>query len=117
MGSTAPGNQIDCLRAHNGGFLSRRDCRVNAVSGFAGGYSYAGAAGIMLTYSLASSIIQPVLGIMGEKRHMFWLIPVSVTVSGIGIASIGSVSTYCSVAALASALRPSNQRVLAAPVR
>ncbi|MGO3456533.1 hypothetical protein [Corynebacterium casei] len=32
-----------------------------------GGYSYAGAAGIMLTYSLASSIIQPVLGIMGEK--------------------------------------------------
>lgn len=36
MGSTAPGNQIDCLRAHNGGFLSRRDCRVNAVSGFAG---------------------------------------------------------------------------------
>ncbi|MDN5707282.1 MAG: hypothetical protein ACTIH1_09350 [Corynebacterium casei] len=82
-----------------------------------GGYSYAGAAGIMLTYSLASSIIQPVLGIMGEKRHMFWLIPVSVTVSGIGIASIGSVSTYWSVAALASALRPSNQRVLAAPVR
>jgi len=68
-----------------------------------GGYSYAGAAGIMLTFSLVSSIIQPVLGIMGDKWRMRWLIPVSVMLSGIGIAAIGLVSSYWAVAALASA--------------
>ena len=43
-----------------------------------GGYSYSGAAGIMLTFSLVSSIIQPVLGIMGDRWRMRWLIPGSV---------------------------------------
>ncbi|WP_313549970.1 MFS transporter, partial [Corynebacterium sp.] len=68
-----------------------------------GGYSYAGAAGIMLTFSLVSSIIQPVLGIMGDNWRMRWLIPVSVMLSGVGIAAIGLVSSYWAVAALASA--------------
>lgn len=68
-----------------------------------GGYSYAGAAGIMLTFSLVSSIIQPVLGIMGDKWRMRWLIPVSVILSGVGIAAIGLVDSYWLVAALASA--------------
>lgn len=68
-----------------------------------GGYSYAGAAGIMLTFSLVSSIIQPVLGIMGDKWRMRWLIPVSVILSGVGIAAIGLVDSYWMVAALASA--------------
>ena len=68
-----------------------------------GGYSYAGAAGIMLTFSLVSSIIQPVLGIIGDKWRMRWLIPVSVMLSGVGIAAIGLVDSYWMVAALASA--------------
>lgn len=68
-----------------------------------GGYSYAGAAGIMLTFSLVSSIIQPVLGIMGDRWRMRWLIPVSVMLSGVGIAAIGLVESYWAVAALASA--------------
>lgn len=68
-----------------------------------GGYSYAEAAGIMLTFSLVSSIIQPVLGIMGDKWRMRWLIPVSVMLSGAGIAAIGLVDSYWAVAALASA--------------
>lgn len=68
-----------------------------------GGYSYAGAAGIMLTFSLVSSIIQPVLGIMGDRWRMRWIIPVSVILSGVGIAAIGLVNSYWVVAALASA--------------
>ena len=68
-----------------------------------GGYSYAGAAGIMLTFSLVSSIIQPVLGIMGDKWRMRWLIPVSVMLSGAGIAAIGLVDSYWAVATAASA--------------
>ncbi|WP_211272996.1 hypothetical protein [Corynebacterium stationis] len=44
-----------------------------------GGYSYSAAAGVMLTFSLVSSIIQPVLGLMGDKWRMRWLIPVSVS--------------------------------------
>lgn len=68
-----------------------------------GGYSYSGAAGIMLTFSLVSSIIQPVLGIMGDRWRMRWLIPVSVLLSGVGIAAIGLVDSYWMVAALASA--------------
>lgn len=68
-----------------------------------GGYNYAGAAGIMLTFSLVSSIIQPVLGIMGDKWRMRWLIPVSVMLSGLGIAAIGLVDSYWAVATAASA--------------
>ena len=68
-----------------------------------GGYSYSAAAGIMLTFSLVSSIIQPVLGIMGDKWRMRWLIPVSVFLSGLGIAAIGLVNSYWAVALLASA--------------
>ena len=68
-----------------------------------GGYSYSAAAGVMLTFSLVSSIIQPVLGIMGDKWRMRWLIPVSVFLSGAGIAAIGLVDSYWEVALLASA--------------
>ena len=68
-----------------------------------GGYSYSAAAGVMLTFSLVSSIIQPVLGIMGDKWRMRWLIPVSVFLSGAGIAAIGLVDSYWAVALLASA--------------
>lgn len=68
-----------------------------------GGYSYSAAAGVMLTFSLVSSIIQPVLGIMGDKWRMRWLIPVSVFLSGAGIAAIGLVDAYWAVALLASA--------------
>ena len=68
-----------------------------------GGYSYSAAAGVMLTFSLVSSIIQPVLGIMGDKWRMRWLIPVSVFLSGAGIAAIGLIDAYWAVALLASA--------------
>ncbi|MDN6137020.1 MFS transporter [Corynebacterium sp.] len=68
-----------------------------------GGYSYSAAAGVMLTFSLVSSIIQPVLGIMGDKWRMRWIIPVSVFLSGAGIAAIGLVDSYWAVALLASA--------------
>ena len=68
-----------------------------------GGYSYSAAAGVMLTFSLVSSIIQPVLGIMGDKWRMRWLIPVSVFLSGAGIVAIGLVDSYWAVALLASA--------------
>lgn len=58
------------------------------------GYSYAAAAGIVLAFSLVSSVVQPVFGALGDRWQMRWLIPVSVVLAGAGIAAIGLVDSF-----------------------
>lgn len=58
------------------------------------GYSYAAAAGIVLAFSLVSSVVQPVFGALGDSWQMRWLIPVSVVLAGAGIAAIGLVDSF-----------------------
>lgn len=66
------------------------------------GYSYAAATGIVLAFSLVSSIVQPVFGALGDKWHMRWLIPVSVLLAGAGIAAVGVFDSFWLTAIVAA---------------
>ncbi|HLS33166.1 MAG TPA: MFS transporter, partial [Brevibacterium sp.] len=66
------------------------------------GYSYAAAAGIVLAFSLSSSIIQPLFGALGDRWRMGWLIPVSILFAGLGIAAVSLSDSFWITAAVAS---------------
>ncbi len=61
------------------------------------GYSYTAAAGITLAATVLSSVIQPVFGILADKRHMPWLPAIGLLVAGIGIGLAGLGSAYWQV--------------------
>lgn len=65
-------------------------------------WSYAAAAGIVLAFSLVSSVVQPVFGLLGDTWQMRWLIPVSVLLAGAGIAAIGVFDSFWVVALVAA---------------
>jgi len=69
---------------------------------FERGYSYAAAAGIVLASSLASSIVQPLFGALGDRWRMAWVIPVSIVVGGAGIAGIAFTQSLTVTAVLAA---------------
>ncbi|MFL1429781.1 MULTISPECIES: MFS transporter [unclassified Nocardiopsis] len=65
------------------------------------GYDYAAAAGIVLAGSLASSVVQPLFGVLGDRWAMRWLIPVGVLLAGSGLAAIAVSESVWVTAALA----------------
>ena len=58
------------------------------------GLTYAQAATIVLTANLTSSIVQPLFGYLSDQTARRWLLPVSVLLSGLGLALIGIAPTY-----------------------
>ncbi|HEU4370806.1 MAG TPA: MFS transporter [Methylomirabilota bacterium] len=62
--------------------------------------TYAQAAMIMLAANLTSSIIQPLFGYLSDRLARRWILPVSVFVSGAGIALVGLAPGYATVLAL-----------------
>lgn len=56
--------------------------------------SYAQVGIIVLMQNLTSSVIQPIFGYLSDKVSLPWLIPVSVAISGIGMASTGFMPSY-----------------------
>jgi MFS transporter, FSR family, fosmidomycin resistance protein len=58
------------------------------------GLSYTAAAGLMLFASLASSIVQPAIGHLADRRPMAWLIAAGVFLAGAGLALAGAMPTY-----------------------
>jgi FSR family fosmidomycin resistance protein-like MFS transporter len=62
--------------------------------------SYAQAAMILLAANLTSSIIQPLFGYLSDRLARRWILPVSVFVSGAGIALLGLAPGYGGVLAL-----------------
>jgi FSR family fosmidomycin resistance protein-like MFS transporter len=56
--------------------------------------SYAAAAGLVFAQTLSSSVAQPLFGIMTDRRSSPWLIPVGMTLSGLGVAVSGLAPTY-----------------------
>jgi len=62
--------------------------------------TYAQAALIMLAANLTSSIIQPLFGYLSDRLARRWILPVSVFVSGAGIALVGLAPGYTTVLAL-----------------
>jgi FSR family fosmidomycin resistance protein-like MFS transporter len=62
--------------------------------------SYAQAALILLAANLTSSIVQPLFGYLSDQLARRWILPVSVFVSGAGIALLGLAPDYPGVLAL-----------------
>ncbi|MFI1281254.1 MFS transporter [Streptomyces sp. NPDC020858] len=66
------------------------------------GYGYAAASGIVLAASLLSSVVQPLFGMLTDRRPMPWLIPLATAAAGLGIALVGLDAGYpATVAAVA----------------
>ncbi|WP_222431938.1 MFS transporter [Leekyejoonella antrihumi] len=57
-------------------------------------YGYVAAAGITLAATLLSSVVQPVFGVLTDRRPMPWLVPLGLTTAGVGIALSGLTSSY-----------------------
>ena len=62
--------------------------------------TYAQAATIVLTANLTSSIIQPLFGYLSDQTARRWLLPLSVVLSGIGLALTGIAPSYAAILAL-----------------
>ncbi|GAB2639801.1 MFS transporter [Kribbella swartbergensis] len=58
------------------------------------GLGYVAVSGITLAATLLSSVVQPVFGVLTDRRPMAWLIPVSMTTAGLGIALVGVGDAY-----------------------
>ena len=61
------------------------------------GWSYAGVGAIVLIANIVSSIIQPVFGYLSDRTARRWLLPLGVTVSGLGLAATGLMPGYATV--------------------
>ncbi|WP_126640710.1 MFS transporter [Embleya hyalina] len=57
-------------------------------------YGYVAASGIVLAATLLSSIVQPLFGALTDRWTMPWLIPLSTTGAGLGIALAGPADSY-----------------------
>ncbi len=57
-------------------------------------YGYVAAAGITLAATLLSSVVQPVFGILTDRKPMPWLVPAGLTVAALGIGLSGLSSSY-----------------------
>lgn len=58
------------------------------------GYGYVAVSGIVLAATLLSSIVQPLFGVLTDKWRMPWLIPLSMILSGAGVAFGGVTDSY-----------------------
>lgn len=56
--------------------------------------TYAAAAGLVLAQTLASSVVQPLFGMLADRRSSPWLIPAGLSLAGIGVALAGIAPTY-----------------------
>ncbi|MFG2981198.1 MFS transporter [Streptomyces sp. NPDC048258] len=86
-------------------------------------YGYAAASGIVLAASLLSSVVQPLFGMLADRRPMPWLIPLATGAAGLGIALVGLDAGYpATVAAVAlsglgvAAYHPAAARLVRATV-
>jgi FSR family fosmidomycin resistance protein-like MFS transporter len=56
--------------------------------------SYQSAATLVLGQAISSSVIQPAVGLLADKRALPWLIPVGLLLAGGGIAMLGIAPTF-----------------------
>ncbi len=63
--------------------------------------SYAMAGTIILFYSFTSSIVQPIFGIITDRKAVFWFLPLGCLFSALGMALIGVAHGYWQIVALA----------------
>jgi FSR family fosmidomycin resistance protein-like MFS transporter len=58
------------------------------------GYGYATVSGMVLAASLLSSVVQPVFGVLTDRRAMPWLLPAGTLLAGTGVALSGLGGSY-----------------------
>ncbi|MEV0584868.1 MFS transporter [Nonomuraea sp. NPDC050310] len=58
------------------------------------GYGYVAASGVVLALTLLSSVVQPLFGAAADRLRMPWLVPVSMTTAGLGLAAGGLSDSY-----------------------
>jgi FSR family fosmidomycin resistance protein-like MFS transporter len=64
------------------------------------GLTYAEVAMLVLAGNLTSSIIQPLFGYLSDQMARRWILPLSVFMSGLGIAALGLAPSYPAILAL-----------------
>ncbi|MCX2953771.1 MFS transporter [Lentzea sp. NEAU-D7] len=57
-------------------------------------YGYVAAAGITVAATLLSSVVQPLFGVLTDRRPMPWLVPAGMTFAGVGIGLSGLSDSY-----------------------
>lgn len=57
-------------------------------------YGYVAAAGVTVAATVLSSVVQPLFGFLTDRRAMPWLVPVGMTVAGVGIGLCGLGDSY-----------------------
>jgi FSR family fosmidomycin resistance protein-like MFS transporter len=58
---------------------------------------YAATAGVMLAATLSSSVVQPLFGLLSDRRGAMWLLPAGVLVAAAGVACAGLAPSYALV--------------------
>ena len=56
--------------------------------------TYAAAAGLILAQTLSSSVVQPIFGLLADRRPSPWFIPMGLSLAGIGVALAGIAPNY-----------------------
>lgn len=55
---------------------------------------YAATAAVMLAATVSSSVVQPVFGLVSDRRGAMWLLPAGALVAGVGVAGAGIAPSY-----------------------
>jgi FSR family fosmidomycin resistance protein-like MFS transporter len=63
------------------------------------GLTFAAAGGLVLAANVAASVVQPLFGLLADRRSSSWLIPAGVAAAGLGTALSGLAPTYALIAA------------------
>ncbi len=77
---------------------------ISAVLPFlvvSGGYSYTEVAMLVFAANIASAVIQPLFGVLGDKKQMPWIMALGVFLAGLGVTGIGFMSSYWAIVASA----------------
>ena len=66
------------------------------------GFTIAAAAGLVFASNVASSVLQPLFGLLADRRSLPWLVPCGLFLAGAGVALTGLAPTYALVLAAAA---------------
>jgi FSR family fosmidomycin resistance protein-like MFS transporter len=66
------------------------------------GFTIAAAAGLVFASNVASSVLQPLFGLLADRRSLPWLVPCGLFLAGLGVALAGLAPTYALVLAAAA---------------
>jgi FSR family fosmidomycin resistance protein-like MFS transporter len=61
------------------------------------GFTIAAAAGLVFASNVASSVLQPLFGLLADRRSLPWLVPCGLLLAGLGVALAGLAPTYALV--------------------